>query len=208
MNTAITYGENSAYSYLKFVETVGKKMESSECGAVSEYVNGAFFRLPMESKPFSELASLTIPTPPFKMLLNGINGKIEIGQKTYLRGVVGFAEGIPVIGTAIAIINGLAHWYQMVKERSALEKAIKTFNASPKNNDYAVDITLRFTSANAVFYHAIAHTVHANQLFGSVLGLVPFVKPIARLAQGILFNYKVGTFSCCSKRGRRNAVEG
>jgi hypothetical protein len=100
---------------------------------------------------------------------------------------MGFVEGIPIIGSAIAALKTIYHLFGMLSSYSTLKKAVKKLNATERS-DYNVGRGASCHYTKKVFEAAIDYTVHQNHLVGSLLSLIPFVKPITRIAQRVIFN--------------------
>ena len=66
---------------------------------------------------------------------------------------------------------------------SKLKAAVKDLQSVQKS-----DIPSRYLKTKEVLEYAIAYTVHQNQLIASLLSLIPLVKPIVRLTQGIIYD--------------------
>ena len=96
-------------------------------------------------------------------------------------------EGIPVIGSAIAAIKTLFHLFGMLASYCELKRAVKDLNSTIRN-DYNVNRGASCSVTSKVFAAAIDYTVHQNHLVGSLLSLIPLVKPTIRIAQGIIYN--------------------
>jgi hypothetical protein len=190
MNLNLVYGKQLESNYLDAGETIAKEVTSGGYFGVSIKINDTFFGGgPLKPKTFAQINSVIIPKSPcYIENLNG-HGYITIRKAVSISAVLGFVEGIPVIGSAIAIIKGLGHLYGMIASYSALKKAIKELNDTERN-DFNVGRGASCYYTHKVFEAAIAYTNHQNQLVGSVLSLIPFVKPIVRIAQAAIYHYR------------------
>ena len=97
-----------------------------------------------------------------------------------------------MIGSAIAAINTLYHFFGMLSSYSTLKKAVKYLNATERS-DFNVGRGASCVATEKVFAATIDYTVHQNLLVGSLLSLIPLLKPIVRIAQGIIFNVKMSS---------------
>jgi hypothetical protein len=109
-------------------------------------------------------------------------GIVSIEKKIAFSAILGYLEGIPGIGTVIALIHLVAHLIGMAVSYVRLKQASQELNRASNSSI--------FIKSQKVYTQAIHYTRHRNYLVGSALSLIPFVKPIVRLAQGILYHQK------------------
>ena len=184
----ITYGWCSHDSYIDAGEAITQDFDQGNMSSVVEKINAAFFQGGVfAAKSFSDLASVEMPEHPF--CISNIDGRgrgVEIGKQTSTSAVLGYIEAIPVIGSVLAIINAIGHLFYMLSSYQALKRAVVELKAMERN-DYNMGRGACAYYTDKVFDAAVDYTVHRNHLIGSLLSIIPFAKPIIRLAQGSLY---------------------
>jgi hypothetical protein len=108
---------------------------------------------------------------------------VSIDEQTSISAVLGYLEAIPGIGSVLGIINAIGHLIFMLLSYLTLESAVRYLDATERSPDN-MKRRASFTYTNSVFDAAVDYTVHRNHLRGSLLSIIPFAKPIARLVQG------------------------
>jgi hypothetical protein len=111
----------------------------------------------------------------------GNRSYVEIKPKKSLSLCLGFVEGVPVIGSAIAIIKSIYHGCEMIAATKRLKRAEWCLRSLGN---------AELTRLNNVFTAAVDCTVHWNQFVSSVISIVPLLKPILRLAQGVSYQFQ------------------
>lgn len=145
---------------------------------VSRKINDTFFDgCPLAPKSFKSMASMNVPRRPPQNLGNNVV-YIEFREDISLGGILGFIEAAPLIGSAIAAVHALGELYCTIISYLKLDDAVRHF-------DYSIE---RSEKMDKIFDSAVAATMHQNRLIGSLLGLIPLVKPVVRASQGILFH--------------------
>lgn len=200
MSFSLVYGRQSENTFFDSCQAIAKDVENGSPLKISKKINDVFFGgSALAPKSFEALFSSDIPGEPGGTFTDQRNiTYITISRQTYRdtphsanvgiadgMPVVGILEGIPVIGSAIAAVKALYHLFGMLNSYSKLRSAVKELKSADKNNH-----TAYFPKTTRVFKQAVAYTAHQNHLVASLLGLVPLVKPIVRLAQGIIYNHQ------------------
>jgi hypothetical protein len=108
--------------------------------------------------------------------------RVQIKKQISTSAIFGYLEAIPMIGSALAIINAIGHLFYMLSSYQALKRAVIELKETERNDfNMGRGACAHFT--HKVFDAAVNYTVHRNHLIGSLLSIVPFAKPIVRLAQ-------------------------
>lgn len=193
MSLNLVYGKQLESNYLDAGDAIVKEMNQGSCFRVSKMINESLFGGgPLAPKEFLQILTIDIPKAPY------YHHQI-IEDKTFITiekvistdAVIGYLEGIPVIGSAIAAINAVGHLFGLLFSYLTLKNAVKA-HAKTERNDFNVGRGACLKTTNRVFTAAVAYTNHQNQLVGSLLSLIPFVKPIVRIAQGTIYNCTAG----------------
>lgn len=191
MSFNLVYGKQQQSNFLDAGEALAVDVGQGKFFDISRKLNNAFFGGGVFApKSFTSLSSVNIPVNP-TYIAHETDGHsyITIGKKISFSAVIGFVEGIPVIGSAIAAIKTIYHLFGMLSSYSTLKKAVKNLN-NTERSDFNVGRGASCVATEKVFAAAIDYTVHQNNLIGSLLSLIPLVKPIIRLSQGTIFNFK------------------
>lgn len=184
----ITYGWCSHASYIDAGEAIAQDVDQGNMSSVVEKINVTFFQGgAFAPKSFSDLASIKMPAHP-SYITHEADGRVrvEITKQTSASAVLGYVEAIPVIGSVLAIINAIGHLFYMLSSYQALKRAVVELKATERN-DYNMGRGACAHYTHKVFDAAVDYTIHRNYLTGSLLSIVPFAKPIVRLAQGALY---------------------
>jgi hypothetical protein len=147
-------------------------------GQVVSFINQHLFEgQVLEQKSFSTLASL-YENREMRVKTGRITG-CEIQKSFSWSALLGYVEAIPGIGTAVAVINALGHalgYYLANQELQALGET----------EDLEGDINnISAPTARNAFRPAVDCAIHYNHMIGSLLSIVPLLKPLVRLGQGI-----------------------
>lgn len=191
MSLNLIYGKQRHFDFLDAGEIIAKDVSQGKFFEISKKINHVFFEGGIfDPKSFESLFSIYIPERTTCVIYepNG-HSYIIIKKKTSYSAVMGFVEGIPIVGSPIAAINTIYHLFGMLSSRSTLKKAVKNLN-SIERTDYNVRRGASSYYTEKVFAAAIDCTVHPNYLVGSLLSIIPLVKPIVRLAQGVIYNVR------------------
>jgi hypothetical protein len=142
-------------------------------------------------KEFAHICSVKIPKvnlckQPFEIE----DGSIEIEPVLSKGAILGYLEGIPVLGSAIAAISFFGYLYNVWKSADRLNKSVEKFNKM----DLELDVDLELDNTNnkllktavKVCNAAIDCAVNYNLLKSSALSIIPLAKPIVRIAQGLI----------------------
>lgn len=184
----INYGWNLHDDYIDAGEEIVQDFDDRKISRIVEKINNTFFDgAVFDIKDFSSLLSVHIPRHPW-VIMNDERGRcIEIKKQVSISALLGYIEAIPVIGSALAIINSIGHLFYMLVYYRALKHAIVQLKAIERNeHNMRRGASCHFTGK--VFDAAVAYSVHRNHLAGSLLSIVPLAKPIVRFAQGALHN--------------------
>ena len=169
----IDYGNNSGNFFLSACNYIAEPETD-----VVDYINNYFFDGgPVDPKPLSEIVSLYAPQ------VNGAlaphkapkEQTVTIEKSFSYSALLGYVEAIPFLGIVLGVINSLGHALGYYLSKQRLNTAIKE-----QRNDNADGLI-----ALETFRAAVQTTIHYNHLIGSMLSIVPFVKPIVRLGQVI-----------------------
>lgn len=107
----------------------------------------------------------------------------EIQTKISFSAVMGILEGIPVIGSAIAIIMAIGHYIAMKDAQVGLQRASEEL-LHIGGSDLA-------QKTREVVSHALKYTMHCNYLNSSLLSIIPLVKPIMRVLQSYEYQQRL-----------------
>lgn len=107
---------------------------------------------------------------------------VRIENKLSFSAVLGILEGIPVIGSAIGAIDFLARLPFMLASYVRLKRTSVAYINGNEND--------KMQNAKKVFAASIDFATHQYYLGGSALSILPGLKPITRLIQGIIYNRK------------------
>lgn len=178
MSYSLVYGRNPRDNCITVGSLITSDVQYQRYPELSAKINEKFFDGGMFApKSFLSLFSLEIPEIDKKQHEDEKGQSyFNIGKRISVGAVIGIIESIPVIGSAIAVLTTLGHLIGMLHAYASLDKIV-----IEKNRDNSV------VNYQDVLEHAIAFTVQQNQLVASLLSLIPLIKPIVRLAQGILY---------------------
>ncbi len=191
MSFNLVYGKNLESNFYDASEDIAKEFKAGRCDSgVTKKINDTFFGGgPLAPKPMEQLISSRYPEQ-----LSGLTGikpvdstgrpicTLLIDDSLSFGEALGFIEGLPVIGSAIAVIKGLGHIFGMVSSYFDLKKAVADLDKTERS-DYNVGRGAYLSKTKMVFNAAVSYTSHKNQLIGSLLSIIPLVKPIVRIAQ-------------------------
>ncbi|HSW86855.1 MAG TPA: hypothetical protein VLG49_05075 [Rhabdochlamydiaceae bacterium] len=162
----------------KYLKEIVQLVHGNRFFEVTRKINNTFFDgCPLAPKSFASMASMNVPVRPPRDLGNNVV-YVEMKEKISLGGILGFIEGVPLIGSAIAAVHAIGELYCTIIFYLKLDDVVRHF-------DYSVE---REEKLDKIFDTAVAATMHQNRLIGSLLGLIPLVKPAVRASQGILFH--------------------
>jgi hypothetical protein len=182
----ITYGFQAEADYFTAGESIAQSVQRGKFWQVSRGINRAFFGGgALKPKRFSTLFSFHKPVAPTCTVLQDEVRVVEIRKKYSVSKVIGYFEGIPFIDPLIAAVNCVAHAIGMIHSYARLRKAVKALNAVTNEKIHETA-----AKTDAVFTAAVKFTIHQNRMVGSLLSLIPLLKPITRLAQGAIFHIK------------------
>lgn len=187
-----TYGIQTRDNYLAAGERVADSVNNGRFWEVSKQINRSFFGGGvLKPKRFNRLASINKPVQPLAthhdVATNSIT--VNVGKKTSFSAVAGYFECLPSVGPIFAAVNALFHTVGMFYSYSKLKKAVVVLNAVERN-EFNIGRGEVSVKTNAVFTAAVKFTMHQNHMVGSMLALVPLLKPITRIAQGTIFHIK------------------
>ena len=186
MNFNLVYRQQLLDNYLDAGETIAK---ASPC-KISQLVNQSFFGGGvLTPKSFKNLASIYIPEEP-GMMTTSVNTGIstcKINKKVSYCAIIGYVECLPGIGSPVAVLSIIYNLFGMLSSYFNLKKSVKELDAVDRT-PYNVGRGASSHATDKVFKAAVNYTVHQNAVVGSLLAVIPFVKPATRLAQGIIFN--------------------
>lgn len=90
--------------------------------------------------------------------------------------LVGFVESVPVIGSGIAAISLAGHALGMAIDRRAVNNHKKKINSKMTDESSAAIV-------QKIFNAKLSYALNARRARASALSLIPFLKPVVRLAQ-------------------------
>lgn len=195
MSYDLSIGKQVENRFFQAGAAIARDVENGQFDQVRNKLNAALFQGgPSTPKNFKQLISISDPSSEVithrKVTVKQNpetnnwerDGRLfylfEIEKKISFSAVMGVLEGIPVIGSAIAIIMTIGHLISMSYARTNLQSASENLIQDPSN-----DVSYK---TREVFAHALKYTMHRNYLIGSLLSIVPLLKPIVRLIQGIM----------------------
>lgn len=187
----LVYGKQLDSHYLDAGAAIALDVTEGKFLGVSEKINNAFFGGgALTPKSFTQLTSLEIPdVPAVRDNFPEEQRYITIKSQISFSAVMGYVESIPLIGSAIAIINSHFQLFAMLSSYTTLKRNVTILNDTLRNSPTnPSDMTYK---TSLVVAASIDYTVHQNHLIGSLLSIIPLVKPMMRVAQGILFHTKV-----------------
>lgn len=126
-----------------------------------------------EPKSLKQMLSISTPSSTVTCDTFGNKDRVALKHSYSLYGVVSLLEGIPVIGSVIAVLSCLGHLFGMFLCKERLEDASKALLKDRSNLDLAQE----------VHTHAVDYARHDYYLQGSVLAIFPLLKPLLRLTQ-------------------------
>ena len=188
----ITYGKPLYDDYINAGQIIVNDFDQGNMCAVVEKINDSFFDGgPFAPKSFEALTSNEFPK---RLSIRDCTTSepttiiVKEGDEISCSGFLAYLEAIPVIGTALAVINAIGHLFCMLSSYFALKKAVADLKAIERNDTtmYGTGEYSHYT--DFVFHEAANYTYHQNHLYGSLLSIVPFAKPAVRLAQWALYN--------------------
>jgi hypothetical protein len=189
MSLGLMYGkENLQSSFLAAVEGIANDVLGQNYSAVRKKVNDAFFEGgPFAPKSPKQIYSKEIP----EIDLEGLSqtpSKVTIQKRYTFNPILDTLQGILLIGSVFAVINSFSHLYGMVKSSSSLKESVNVYRKiSQQNTQNPLHDAVRFAFSRTVFEKAVAYTVHKNQLYLSLLSIIPGAISITRLAQAIIY---------------------
>lgn len=185
MALPIFYGRCTETSYLDAGETLAVEVAKGNYCGVSKKINATFFAGgPLSPKSCKHIMDCSRPDVDLVRIIDKDQNYLHINAKTRISGLCPVLETIPFLGSAFAAINVIGFFFSMLSAQKNLNKAVRS--AAPRTTDNVRVGDCRF-STDKIFKAAISYTVNQNRLYGSLLALVPFLKPIIRTVQGILY---------------------
>ncbi|MBA3958470.1 MAG: hypothetical protein H0X51_08800 [Parachlamydiaceae bacterium] len=188
--TTIGYGSREQADYSSFCGAIATCISQKDYAKVEKDINRAFFKgEAFQAKSFTQIFSITVPTCS-KGTSPDNHSYVEIKGRYSFTGVLGFLEGIPILGSAIAVILCIGHCFGLMEASSNLETAVKHYGqiTSDKISRGIENTEENDRVMHQIFENAVAYTVHQNRLISSIISLIPFVKPATRIAQGIAYH--------------------
>jgi hypothetical protein len=199
MSCKLIIGNQLESSFLSDVRSLSLNAAYNEKDKISDKLNKALFNGgPSSPKSFGQLLSVENPSGQvvFKKIahLKANNGTsaitwakdgnshdlVTVEKKASSSAKYALLEGIPVIGSILAIFGAIGHAYSMRKAAARLKEA-GTAHLESNKKPHTKEAELE--KAKQVFDAAIDYTSQRNYYKGSLLSLVPFLKPIVRLFQ-------------------------
>lgn len=185
MTLPISYGKCSEKHYVVAGATIGQDVAKRNYNAVSAKINATFFGGgPLAPKPCGYFNSIAFPKSG-RYTTDERHGQthhfVQIDKLGSCAGCASCLETFPVLGSALAAINVLAFLFSMLAFKKALNKAVIDLAVIARNQD--VPIKDIMSGTDKVFNAAVGYTLNQNRLYGSLLALIPFLKPITRIAQ-------------------------
>jgi hypothetical protein len=126
-----------------------------------------------EPKSLKQMLSISTPSSTVTLDEYANNDRVGLKQSYSLYGVVSLLEGIPVIGSVIAVLSCLGHLFGMFLCKERLEDASAALSKNRSN----------LALAQEVHTQAVDFARHDYYLQGSVLAIIPLLKPLLRLTQ-------------------------
>lgn len=198
MGLNIHYGDNLESVFLQAGETIAKDVEKGKYFEVSKKINQSFFGGgQFAPKSMKTLASVNIPDYHIRVVdctkkKCPVYAYVKIRKKISLSAVLGWVEGIPLIGSAIAIFKSFYHIYHSISYGLELKNLVKKLNDEKKKENHPANKSeMIFHLTVKIFSAANQFTVNQNQLGASFLSIIPLVKPIARILQTASFHKSV-----------------
>ncbi|HSW86854.1 MAG TPA: hypothetical protein VLG49_05070 [Rhabdochlamydiaceae bacterium] len=188
MTLPIGYGKCLESKYLQAGKEIAQCVNEGKYVELTQKINNTFFGgFSLAPKSLSKIASIQVPVhPPYRESIVGDRTYVEIRKGISLGGIVGYIEGIPLIGSAVSAVHAIGQTYCAAISYVRLLKVVEDLNAT-EYSDFNIGRGQCCAKTNKVFDAAVAFTVHQNRLVGSLLGLVPLVKPVIRVAQIIMY---------------------
>lgn len=188
MTLPISYGKCLESKYLEAGKQIAQCVNEGKYFELTQKINNTFFGgFSLAPKSLSKIASIQVPIHPAYRESNVRDRTyVEIRKGISLGGIVGYIEGIPLIGSAVAAVHAIGQTYCTVVSYVRLLKVVEDLNAT-EYSDFNIRRGQCCVKTDKVFDEAIAFTVHQNRLIGALLGLVPLVKPVIRVAQMVMY---------------------
>lgn len=191
MAVRLVYGAQMESNYLAAGDAMAQSVQNGRFWEVSKQINRSFFGgSALSFKRFSHLATIHKPSQPSGSFQSESGAVlVRIDRKTSFSAVAGYLECIPTIGPMFAIVNAMYHTAGMFYSYSKLKNAVQVLN-NVERTEHNIRRGEVLDKTNAVFTAALNFTMHQNHMVGSLLALVPLLKPITRLGQGAIFHIK------------------
>lgn len=110
----LKYGSPNLDEYLTNARVIAKHVENRSFSEITKQINTGFFGGGIfEPKKFKSLFDLYVPHDNGRTCINMYDNSlcVELYKKKSWGALSGFVEGIPLIGSALAIIAALGHMY-------------------------------------------------------------------------------------------------
>jgi hypothetical protein len=173
--------------FLKTGAIIARDTIDSGPEKMSNTLNRALFNGgALAPKSFKQLFSFNDPCSKVLTLLPESYEIVLVEEKMSFSAFLGYLEAIPFLGTVFALIHLIVRLFFLAASYNSLKSVSKEMLASEENADSPEKI-------KKVFEHAIDYTFHRNYLIGSALSLVPFMKPLTRFIQGMIYYYQSKT---------------
>lgn len=181
MVTTLNYGLYSDENFALIAHEIANTIAvSSHNGAehITRIINNNFFGgQALSPKSFGNILSINSP-----IIWYPIRNYVKIDSEPNFFNTIGYIEGIPYLGSFIAILMSFGHLVEMNLARRDLRNAVSSLNYTNPNDESYRD------KVKAVVENALYYTTEKNALVGSLLAIIPFVKPIVRIGQGISYH--------------------
>lgn len=181
-NFQLGYGKLDLSDFYDQAVLFGDYVSQGRTSEVTDAINNAFFDGGnFAPKSLNSLFSTTVPDYlNLKLYPHKPRPANEIiVEKTKSTGAqLGIVQGIPLIGSCLAVIASIGHLFRTVYFYFELRDASKKYEASFIGYDH---------EKKEIMEKAMAYTIEQNLLIASLLSIPPLLKPIVRLAQAILY---------------------
>lgn len=143
------------------------------------FINDIFFGgSSLAPKAWEDIKTIHIPYAQAR------GGDVVLKEKRSFQAALGFVEGVPVIGTVLAIFTVIGHFFLSVRSAGALGAAVREWDAKCEMDSDEDKAAL----AEKVINNALSTALQWQLLWGAALGLLPMLKPITRVAQVAAFH--------------------
>lgn len=163
------YGVQSTAKMYKIVGMVAGNEKRRAMNSINDsFFGGAPF---ITDKSFKMVFNVSKPAP----VVSGTS--IDLRKKKDFYVVWGVLEGMPFLGSFLAIFAVIGNSFRILSTEIQLKKAIKALPVTVEHNPTTAAGAKYFMQANKVFRITVERTLAENRVYGSLASLIPYLKP-------------------------------